>query len=312
MKLKSNVRIVLLLLLTWVCIACNESDSIRQMKFDFVPGYNRNSSFVVDFDRNVLEFGNLNSKANIDRDIKTYKISSETISKFKSQIHLIDLDTPLNHSRGLLDGIYFRACKILRNQDSICITTQSPERISAFELEYHFLDAFFELGYKTIDDYKSLCCLENIQDYFDYGLSIKQSETNPLEFRIWGSVFGDERDNKMLTMFLNGLPKDKVIVFDVRNGSINERAISIFEEYGKFHQFFFYGYNGAYSIKELKEYETARFKRTHKHPEFYGDINQEEEIEKRLVENWRTVGSLKSFRTKRNLLHYLNTMTNLK
>lgn len=308
MKRSLRIKWILLLIMIYSCLACNKSDSVEQVRFDFAPAFNRNCSFIVDLNRHVLEFGGLNIKGNMEGRIKSYPISSETITVFKSQLRLIELDSTLDHSRALLDGTSFRVCKILNNEDTICLTTNSPRRNSKFELEYLFLDAFFELANNTIKDYESLCYLEYVQDCFDYNLPIKKISNNPIEYRVWGSVFGDERDYTEFIHFLKGLPIDKPIIFDVRNGSFAEKANRILETYNESRPLYFYGYNGFVSIKELREYELGQLKKLYKHPEFYGYVNLEDEVEKRLVENWRTVGPLKSFRTKQNLLDYLITI----
>lgn len=111
--------------------------------------------------------------------------------------------------------------------------------------------------------------------------------------------------NGYLFNFLYQLPSNEPILFDVRNGGLLEQSLAVFETYHLKKKMFFYGYNGLFSLKEIKAYEVGRLKRKYKHPEFYGDFDFDKAIELRIKSQWQNLSSLNTYLTKEELLNAL-------
>jgi hypothetical protein len=159
------------------------------------------------------------------------------------KIESIKIDSSVRqNSAGLLDGITFRFSKINQWNDSISLISTSPNREEKYYKDYKILDAFFELTDKTIkNNNKGQSLTENIQDYFDYGLPIKKIGTEPIEYRVWGTVTGCRDGNETLTALLNSLPRNEPILFDLRNGTFADCLAELLQEFAQQKQLYYYG-----------------------------------------------------------------------
>ena len=114
---------------------------------------------------------------------------------------------------------------------------------------YIILDAFFELTDKTVkNNNKAQSLTENIQDYFDYGLPIKQTGSKPIEYRVWGTVSGCSDENEALIIWLKSLPQNEPILLDLRNGSFAPCLDELLQEFNQKKQIFYYGH---YELNQL-------------------------------------------------------------
>ena len=106
------------------------------------------------------------------------------------------------------------------------------------------------MAYTSIDDYEGISGVENIQDYFAYGLRIKKAADNPLEYRIWGSIRGCREDQQELLTFLENLPDNEPVLFDLRNGSFSYCLDEVLEEFVQKKTLYIYG--NKYATKAKK------------------------------------------------------------
>lgn len=304
--MKIWIRVIIGLTMGILLLSCNKT-SLNRMEFLFTPAFHHHSQFEIDLDNKSLKYYNYlkdyKGKVYSNKQVKTYSIKTEDLDQFLNQMYSVKLDSTIDYSRKILDGIGFKVCKYLSNSDTVCLTNNSPGRNSNYRNEYILLDGFFQLVNKTITDQEGLSYIENIQDYFDYGLPIKKMADEPLEYKVWGAVA--ENELVELDGFLNRLPINAPVLFDVSNGSVSENALDVFEKYQSVKQLYFYGFNGYVSLKELKDFEMGKLKQTYKHKEFYGDVNLEKEVEIRIDSNWKTVGNLNAFKTKEELIKSL-------
>jgi hypothetical protein len=172
---------------------------------------------------------------------KTFPIDDEVLNKFLTALNASHLDSNTQHYKPMLDGITFRISKITLQNDTISLGSNLTQRDEQSQSEYKILDAFFELAYKSINDYSAVCEIENIQNYFSYNLSIRKVNDNPIEYRIGGSISGCRNNNKEFLKFLENLPNDKPVIFDLRNGSIAYCLNEVIEEYSQKKVLYFYG-----------------------------------------------------------------------
>ncbi|WP_299229746.1 hypothetical protein [uncultured Psychroserpens sp.] len=240
-----NRLIIIIFLLS--IISCNPERNIEKIEYEFYPAFLSPIKYSIDLNDKVLyqnsKFHKSNGTIQGSKNLinKKYDISNENLALFLNEIREIGLDSSIVHQRNVLDGIGFKFNTIDQRNDTISLTSVSPSRIEEYELDYKILDAFFQLANKTINDYKALSITENIQDYFAYGLPIKLTNNEPLEYRIWGGISGCESDNPELIRFLDSLPNDKPVIFDLRNGSFAPCLSSLLDRFNKTNQFFYYG-----------------------------------------------------------------------
>jgi hypothetical protein len=238
---------LLIIIFSLSILSCNTERNIEKIEYEFYPAFLSPITYSIDLNEKVLY---QNSKFfKTERTIQgsknlineKYDISNENLTTFLNEIYEIGLDSSIVHQRSVLDGIGLKFNVIDQRNDTISLTSISPSRIEKYNLDYKVLDAFFRLANNTIDDYKGLSITENIQDYFSYGLPIRQMNTEPIEYRIWGGISGCESDNPELIKFLDSLPNDKPVIFDLRNGSFAPCLSSLLDRFNKSKQFFYYG-----------------------------------------------------------------------
>jgi len=292
-------------------VGCKKN-SVESIGFLFTPAFNHHSQFEIDISNEFLVYYNNvkdcaypNQNKPLDCQVEEYSIHPKDLNAFLDQTSSAQCNSTIDHSRTLLDGIGFRVCKVLHTGDTLRLTSSSPRRTKEYKKEYILLDSFFDLAYKTISNYKTVTYLEDIQHYFDYQLPIKRVSNIPLEYRIWSRIDDDDQTQLALIHFLDSLPSDKPVLFDVRNGGMSVQSQAIFETYHFEKKMFFYGYNGLLSLKEIKAYEADHLKRRYRHPEFFGDFDFDKEIEFQIKQKWQTLSCLKTFQTKKELLKAL-------
>jgi hypothetical protein len=254
--------------------SCKNNSDLKEVQVLFRPSFLHPTKFTIDIKNKTIEQYTFQNSYYVKEWIdstsyrenrkdtlvvhyqKTFPIDNETLDKFLSELKESQLDSTIQHQRAILDGIGFRVSKINVKNDTISLTSNITRREEESQLEYKLLDAFFELSYKSIDDYDGITVIENIQNYFSYGLPIKKANKNPVEYRIWGSLTGCRDDNQELLDFLKNIPDDKPIIFDLRNGSIAICLLEVFAEYENRKNIYYYGSSDfSYINKKIDEIE---------------------------------------------------------
>ncbi|GAK91787.1 hypothetical protein JCM19297_678 [Nonlabens ulvanivorans] len=203
------MRKLIIFLLTILLISCNSNSDLKEVQFFFAPSFLYPTKFNIDIENKTIEQYTFQDsyyeKEWIDstsykqhrKDTlvvhykKTFNIDKSELSKFLTELKLSRLDSTVEHRRDVLDGIGFRVSKINSGNDTISLTSISPSRTEEFQMDFKLLDAFFDLAYNSIDDYDGISGIENIQDYFNYGLPLRKVNENPIEYRVWGAQFQD-------------------------------------------------------------------------------------------------------------------------
>lgn len=238
---------LIIIIFSLLIISCNSERNVEKIEYEFYPAFLSPITYSIELNEKILyqnsKFNKTESTIQRSKNLinEKYNISNENLATFLNEINEIGLDSSIVHQRSVLDGIGFKFNVIDQRNDTISLTSVSPNRKKEYELDYKILDAFFLLANNTINDYKGMSITENIQDYFAYGLPIKQTNTEPLEYRVWGGISGCESDNPELIKFLDSLPNDKPVIFDLRNGSFAPCLSSLLEKYNRNKQFFYYG-----------------------------------------------------------------------
>jgi len=196
------MRKYLYILLIIILFSCNR-DKNKVINYEFYPSFSSPISYKIDLENDFLIIENINYS-------KKTKIKENDLEIFTKEIEFAKIDSSINHTKQLLDGIGLRVSLVSEKNDSIILETSSPNRLGEELIDYKLLDPFYDLVYKTINDSQGQILTEDTQNYFDYGLQVRKISSNPIEYRIWGN-YNDEE----IIAFLEGLPNEPVI-FDTR------------------------------------------------------------------------------------------------
>lgn len=297
--------------------SCKSNSELKEVRFLFAPSFLYPTKFNIDIKNNTIEQYTYQDSYYVKEWVdsvsyrehrkdtlvvhykKTFNISKSEMNKFLNELNSSRLDTTVEHRRSVMDGIGFRVSKINTKNDTISLTSISPDRTEKYQMDYKILDAFFGLAYKSIDDYKGISGIENIQDYFYYGLPIRKVSENPIEYRIWGSISGCREDNQEFLTLLQNLPIDKPVIFDLRNGSISYCLNELLEEYSQKRKLYIYGDKSALSSKKIMD----EIKLAEKNGEVLSELRiQAYETHKMIYENWKNNQKIKSFLTKEDVI----------
>lgn len=190
----------------------------------FYPSFEYASEFIIEMNDKTpgMKFiiSQVNATGMLEYSIVPFDSSAITLSEsgyreFKSAIDRIDWKhyKPAGE-RMVIDGVPGVINIIGHSSDTTTIYFHSPERDS-FKTEYEIFDAFFNLAEKEVKEISHLEYLEALKSYFDYGLPIKKTGDNPLEYRLWGHLTSNEK--KDLNDFLNNLPEKQPVILDCTN-----------------------------------------------------------------------------------------------
>ena len=302
---------VLFIIFSFLFLSCNSEQGIQNIEYEFYPAFFSPITYSIDLSNGRLYQnsklysvnGTIQGSENLIN--KEYEISNENLTTFLNEINKIGLDSSIVHQRDVLDGIGFKFMTIDQKNDTISLISVSPDRKEENKVDYLVLDPFFRLANETINNYKGICITEIIQDYFDYDLPIKQINDEPLEYRVWGTISGCESDNPELIEFLDSLPNNKPVIFDLRNGSFAPCLSNLLDRYGVNKHLYYYGNNLLTRTDLQLETLKDQLKVVEKHNNSMAEpltvsIREaekfKEEIENRLIQNRNT------YRTKQEIL----------
>ena len=311
------MRNLLIFLLTIILFSCKSSNDLKEVQFLFAPSFLHPTKFNIDIRNSTIEQYTYQDSYYVKEWIdstsykthrkdtlvvhykRTFNIDKSELNRFLTELNSSQLDSTVEHRRDVLDGIGFRVSKINTKNDTISLTSISPNRTEEYQMDYKILDAFFKLSYSSINDYKGISGIENIQDYFYYGLPIRKVNENPIEYRIWGTISGCRDDNQEFLTLLKSLPIDKPVIFDLRNGSIAYCLNEVLEEYSQKRELYIYGDKSALSSKKIMD----EIKLAEKNGEVLSELRvQAYETHKMIYENWKNNQKIKSFLTKEEII----------
>ena len=285
--------LIIIFFLIGILQSCDKKQNPKKIEFLFAPSFLNLTKFTIDIENKTIEqysyqssyiVQKKNSKNVIEelsKDTlivhykKTFKINNENLQDFSNELELSQFNKTVKHGERCLDGVGFRISKINMKNDTISLTTSNPLRNNKYKTDFKILDAFFKLSYKTISDYKGICIVENIQDYFNYGLPIRLVSKNPLEYRVWGSVSGCREDNPDLIAFFNKLPNNKPVLFDLRNGSFSICLYEVLGDFSKKKQLYFYGKNESLEYKKIIEKQKNEIEEAKKNNKDYSNLEEQ-------------------------------------
>lgn len=298
-------------------ISCNNSSELKEVQILFAPSFLYPTKFTIDIENKTIEQYTYQDRYYVKEWIdstsyrenrkdtlvihyqKSFPIDNQILNKFLNELKTSQLDSTIQHREPILDGIGFRVSKIDKENDTVSLTSNITRRNEKSQLEYKILDPFFDLAYKSITDYDGISGIENIQDYFSYGLPIRKVNGEPLEYRIWGSISGCREDNQEFVTLLQNLPVEKPTLLDLRNGSIAYCLNEVLEEFSQKKKLYLYGDRSALNSKEIMD----EIKLAEKNGEVLSELRiQAYETHKMIYDNWKNNKKIKSFLTKEEIL----------
>ena len=192
---------------------------------------------------------------------KTFDIKEKNFNNFLHKIQSIKLDSTIEHSEGILDGMTYQINTTSSKKDSISLTSNIRSRSEKSKLEYELLDPFFELTNTTIDDPEGNSIVEYIQKHLLYTpvvkklkVKIEKTSESPIEYKIWGELNGCKKENNELITFLNKLPRKTPVIFDLTKGNFSDCLNkNLLIEFENKKEFYFYGNEEIKWIEEIIE-----------------------------------------------------------
>jgi len=183
-----------------------------QLSFSWFKSYD--TEYIIDYNKNQFTavcFDGFNKESFR----KNYKFSTKDFEKLKKIIGKNVPEADVQKSTSGLDGGGFTLTYFFADAKSTKIIIRNPYRADAkYDAEFKFIDAFFDFAYFVIKDKEGIITLDNsFEPYFD-GIPIRKVGEKPAEYKIWGTMSGNESNNKEFFDFLCSLPKDECIIVD--------------------------------------------------------------------------------------------------
>ena len=200
-------------------------EELVELRFYFSPSFIPVSEFVFNFENQIEELEliieipffklqELNFEKLEDDSSRYIPVISSQFLDFGNRLCAIEFDSIKRKPHRFYDGISIEITKKFNTGKEEKLYFDSPS-IGEYKIEYEILDDFFELIEKLGLKGNQRNYVERLKNYFDYGLPIKQTNSEPLEFRFWGSITSNHKTE--LKTFFRSLPPNQKIIFDLRN-----------------------------------------------------------------------------------------------
>lgn len=220
-----------ILLLILVLCGCGRSENqFKEISYTFSEYYSdrEHNCYVIRPEKNEIEFARVywRYKKSYDPDSQniswpdttfseTYAISNGELRSYLDSINSNKLDSCFHPKGGLgTHGYCFRIQSIAKQNDTTSVTCDHEP----FKNIQAWLNALFKLSKGIKKDYESQCLDEDNRVRCIKEQSFEKVGNNPAEYRFWGPW--SPEDSLPLVQSLQDIPKDKPIIFDLRNGDV--------------------------------------------------------------------------------------------
>lgn len=145
---------------------------------------------------------------------KTFEITDKELSTLITAIDSFNHAYSGPQTGFGLDGIsVFVVSERLKSNDTI--EFWSPRREGSDNLYYELLDPVFAIMKKYMTADAEMMYVEQLEQYFDYGVPIKKTGKN--EFRIYGALSYFEHVTKAINSLIDDMPSGEPVVIDMSN-----------------------------------------------------------------------------------------------
>jgi len=162
---------------------------------------------------------------------KEYKVDEGTILKLDALFKKYAPHSVVSHSQSGLDGGGFDIEYVRRNNQTAKLLVTNPERNKKYETDLLQVDEFFKMAYTVVTDSIGLAMMDLIYEKYFIGLPVRKVGDDPLEYKIWGSISGDRKDNPALVEFFNQLPDQKCVIIDIGDENLCYALTELVAEY---------------------------------------------------------------------------------
>lgn len=145
---------------------------------------------------------------------KTFEITDKDLSTLTLAIDSFNQAYSGPQTAFGLDGIsVFVISERLKSNDTV--EFWSPRREGSDNVYYELLDPVFAMMKKYMTADAEMMYVEQLEQYFDYGVPIKKTGKN--EFRIYGSLSYFEHVTKAINSLIDDIPSGESVVIDMSN-----------------------------------------------------------------------------------------------
>lgn len=207
------VRLLIFVLLFSMTGTAQENLSAATFEFRMFKHYD--ADYKIDFDKKQLSF--LISNRGIKEPLfkKAYKFTDEQVDALKQELSQNIPDSIIRKGEDAMDGGYFQITYLKKdNTVSKLYVRNFSIRMKKYLSELQRIDSFFKFAYTVVTDKDGVKYLDDSYDPYFRGVPIRKISDNPLEYKIWGSLYGNMSHNPRLNEFLEGLPKDRCVIID--------------------------------------------------------------------------------------------------
>jgi hypothetical protein len=203
-----KLLILLFLLSTLDCYS-----QIKSLTVDFAPSFIESSQLSIVKENPKYSITIQNSKINetwyfadsslLDLQllfVDYFRLKYSLYSIKKTEVQIIELDG-ISVKGVLLDDFGDRVFDF-----------RSPRKGT---IDHNLMSVLYKLMYNAFTKPETIAYLEQLEDYFTFGLGLRKLNESPLTYKIYGSISSNEA--KELFDFFSGLPSDKEIYFDMSN-----------------------------------------------------------------------------------------------
>ncbi|WP_439185896.1 hypothetical protein [Carboxylicivirga taeanensis] len=214
-----------LLHIGFLLISFSSFAQFDKLTIDFKPSFIESSRLTIqqksddylltletaDFsDKSIVSDSALLNLSNYLRDYDfAHKGSIDTIGQ-ETVIENGDTTVYYHLSMGT-DGINVYG-EVLENDQKKTFKFWSPDKE---DTNHELIEILFSLMYTKFNKQKTVTYLEQLEQYFDFGLGLRKLHDNPLTFKLYGSISSNELDE--LYAFFDSLPVDKKVFIDMSN-----------------------------------------------------------------------------------------------
>jgi hypothetical protein len=146
--------------------------------------------------------------------VKTFDITGEELSMLITAIDSFNQEYSGPQTGFGLDGIsVFVVSNRLKANDTI--EFWSPSREGSDNVYYQLLDPVFTVMKKYMTADAEMMYVEQLEQYFDYGVPIKKTGNN--EFRIYGALSYFEHVTNAINSLIHDIPSGESVVIDMSN-----------------------------------------------------------------------------------------------
>ncbi len=214
-----------LLYIGFLFLSISSSAQIDKLTIDFNPSFIKDSRFILLKQSNdylmTLKTDEFTDKIIVsDSDLihlssylKDYNfVNKGSIDTIGQEKVIENGDTVVYYHLNMgTDGINVYG-ELLKNDHKKTFKFWSPDKKDS---NHELIEILFKLMFTQFVSQKTINYLEQLEQYFDFGLGLRKLQDKPLTYKLYGSISANEIDE--LYAFFDSLPVDEKVFIDMSN-----------------------------------------------------------------------------------------------